>query len=815
MVDTADTIWRDFETDGIPASGTHEPRKAKIREWGAWVESLVNLAFTSSRVFATKAALDASLSHAANTPALVVGDPTAGNDGLYMKVGASGAGSWTQLLDFVPGAQFVRALDVGTGTPNALQATTNVALSPTGAQLVRLDVFEENTGTPVTVSFNGGTAYTIKTAAGNDVAAGGLTAGPVLGVISGSTFRLLSDQANAAIVAAAEAAQVAAELARDQAVAAASSVEPTTYESLAAIQLLSLSSAPSFLKTAGYASAGDGGGALYKNVGSSEPAHEGKFSITLDDAVTVVWYELAETTVTPQMFGAETSDSTNDAASKLQDAIDYLAAIGGGTLDGGNQEFLVEGADLANDYDNVFIEKIQLKRTGTTGAWILVFAKNNSTEGGGVRNVRLTGNPTDATGAGGILFGNGTNKANGFVAEDIVADSFAQYGVGVGPGDDWFINNIRILNHGLTSGTIASCMGFYIYPHTASEGGQCYNVYSEISAACQANANANTAAIKIQTHRKFVGSGFVAIGGREQCMVIDRIDGIVSDITYFPQSGRPGIAFQGYNATTATWANGQKYTVDGVKCPTALANIGIILSGAPDGQYSIDGVTIRNVECPLVQASFSTGTAMRHSVLENWTVGDIRLNHAAISSTPNTLRSKNNLFRNIHATGNGITGQLSLESDESIFVGLTNGNADDATGVGGMRISGNDNVIVGPAVFECAGNALAIDGDNNEVFNPAFMGITGRSIWFMTGADNNRVHGGNLYVGSGVLDNGSGNLVMGTKREFQGSAAPASGTWAVGDKVWSNLPSAGGSVGWVCTTAGTPGTWKTFGAIAA
>lgn len=47
------------------------------------------------------------------------------------------------------------------------------------------------------------------------------------------------------------------------------------------------------------------------------------------------------------------------------------------------------------------------------------------------------------------------------------------------------------------------------------------------------------------------------------------------------------------------------------------------------------------------------------------------------------------------------------------------------------------------------------------------------------------------------------------------SAAPTTGTWAVGDIVLNNNPSAGGYIGWVCTTAGSPGTWKQFGAILA
>ena len=47
-----------------------------------------------------------------------------------------------------------------------------------------------------------------------------------------------------------------------------------------------------------------------------------------------------------------------------------------------------------------------------------------------------------------------------------------------------------------------------------------------------------------------------------------------------------------------------------------------------------------------------------------------------------------------------------------------------------------------------------------------------------------------------------------------GSAAPTAGTWRRGDRCWDSTPSSGGQVGWVCTAAGTPGTWKSFGTIA-
>ena len=46
-----------------------------------------------------------------------------------------------------------------------------------------------------------------------------------------------------------------------------------------------------------------------------------------------------------------------------------------------------------------------------------------------------------------------------------------------------------------------------------------------------------------------------------------------------------------------------------------------------------------------------------------------------------------------------------------------------------------------------------------------------------------------------------------------GTAAPASGTYVQGDIVYNETPASAGFIGWVCTVAGTPGTWKTFGLI--
>ena len=46
-----------------------------------------------------------------------------------------------------------------------------------------------------------------------------------------------------------------------------------------------------------------------------------------------------------------------------------------------------------------------------------------------------------------------------------------------------------------------------------------------------------------------------------------------------------------------------------------------------------------------------------------------------------------------------------------------------------------------------------------------------------------------------------------------GTAAPTGKTWRQGDVVLNSAPASAGYVGWVCTVAGAPGTWKTFGLI--
>lgn len=53
---------------------------------------------------------------------------------------------------------------------------------------------------------------------------------------------------------------------------------------------------------------------------------------------------------------------------------------------------------------------------------------------------------------------------------------------------------------------------------------------------------------------------------------------------------------------------------------------------------------------------------------------------------------------------------------------------------------------------------------------------------------------------------------LGLDRSIQhGTAAPVAGTWAVGDRIINQAPAVGQPKSWVCTVAGTPGTWVSEG----
>jgi hypothetical protein len=80
-----------------------------------------------------------------------------------------------------------------------------------------------------------------------------------------------------------------------------------------------------------------------------------------------------------------------------------------------------------------------------------------------------------------------------------------------------------------------------------------------------------------------------------------------------------------------------------------------------------------------------------------------------------------------------------------------------------------------------------------------------------------RVHG-KLSVGVEVPDASvdlhvAGPVRLNNKLHIYAETPPTAGNYSLGDIVWHSTPRPGGNIGWVCTKAGSPGTWHRFGDI--
>lgn len=120
---------------------------------------------------------------------------------------------------------------------------------------------------------------------------------------------------------------------------------------------------------------------------------------------------------------------------------------------------------------------------------------------------------------------------------------------------------------------------------------------------------------------------------------------------------------------------------------------------------------------------------------------------------------------------------------------------------------------------------------NNNIFNTLdFKPSNNSGLFVATNTINNVISNNNIYVNNNynirvlgsnnkVINqpcnnkNDTGNIV---RSIYYSDTIPSTGTagsYQVGDICYNKSPTAGGSIGWVCTTAGSPGTWKEFGTI--
>lgn len=133
--------FRDFATDGVPASGVHEPDKADVRDVFRQidqdVESLQQGQVGGGVVFADLVSLEAALDYEEHQRAEVLADATTANNGVYAKTGESGAGGWVKISDagYVGLQQSVNTLAASQADQDATLAGHDAALTAQGSAI--------------------------------------------------------------------------------------------------------------------------------------------------------------------------------------------------------------------------------------------------------------------------------------------------------------------------------------------------------------------------------------------------------------------------------------------------------------------------------------------------------------------------------------------------------------------------------------------------------------------------------------------------------------------------------------------------------
>lgn len=191
--------------------------------------------------------------------------------------------------------------------------------------------------------------------------------------------------------------------------------------------------------------------------------------------------------------------------------------------------------------------------------------------------------------------------------------------------------------------------------------------------------------------------------------------------------------------------------------------------------------------------------------LDNVRLTDVATNWVLCDSNPSGhIKIRNCDFRNSGTNGissTGSTPSFDLLIEDSFLI-----NSGVSGGAGNRNLYMNtsgDVMVRGCHIGEQGGSALAgyfIENDGTgmmDIYDPVIVGTPPIAI-------NAPGSSGEVRISGNVF----GKYVI-----YRAFNAPTTGTWNAGDIVLDNVPTAGGTIGWVCVAAGTPGTWKTFGAI--
>lgn len=246
----------------------------------------------------------------------------------------------------------------------------------------------------------------------------------------------------------------------------------------------------------------------------------------------------------------------------------------------------------------------------------------------------------------------------------------------------------------------------------------------------------------------------------------------------------------------------------------ALYGNNVTITGNSVRNIDQDGISLRYVE-NVVVADNVIDTCGRNGLYGlyvanvdflNNNVSNIQYNGVAVFAPLKSCRVKSNTLINLGLAGvttNGGNSGILLDSNGGVDCSYNTviGESASTQMLYGIQLASGDKrqyVMDRNNIQRASSAGIALWNDTPNVY--ALKSLLNNISASATGV--------NAYTGLPTATPGRGT----SQRDFFGDAAPVSGAWIQGDKVWAQFPVLDGPVGWVNVSGGSPGTWAAFGA---
>lgn len=552
------------------------------------------------------------------------------------------------------------------------------------------------------------------------------------------------------------------------------------YETRSAAILATIPSGNTFLRTAGYTTKGDGGGALYIKVGS-QPSHSGKLQ-SADGA----WWELKEIAVSPKMFGAVMDGTTNDTTA-FTNFLTYCGTTGvSGAVPFG---ILATGSVSVTCSSDLSIECLGTikDKDGTSASSGLVRLIDGSTK---TKRLKWLGGWIDGNNSAFTAFRFDTWQDADVELDGVknLLGTVSSAGTFSGVYSSDCVTSrttIRRARDMAQGGATALGSVPRVWSVGGSSGSQATLIIGDVTdvhgVAVVGNMGGGTVDIRFEgVCRRVADNGVYNVGDAARVRVFNPVYDTIDEA--FVNAGTGTLDVYGGHVTGATNAfiglqNCGDVRIKGMRAENNAQIAKFRSSNTSCGALEFEDCDFDHVMATNPPLSFTAGVGTRFVDRNNrWMVH----HNSGVGSGTTILDFDSDSFASIESEGS----EWSLESDTSDVGAVTY-------------------FIETPTVTK------------QSFWRSRLVNRTGNAscILRLSGARQQLFAFDNLFAVNNIQSESAVNrddLTTAAPRVVWGTAVPSSGYWPVGSIVRNMAPTSTGTLGWTCVTAGSPGTWITL-----